>query len=129
MEPVLEDPATVGGQPGAPADLEGADLAVAQPPVALQLLALPPDGRQPPQVPSPGAAHRTGPGSVAGQLGHDDLADGQDEHLGNHPDEVERAVALEHGEELMAALQLLERHRSGPRLVIVAPDQRRVDTT
>ncbi len=108
VEPVLEDPAAIGGQPGAAGDLELADLLVGQAAVALQDLPLAPDHRQATEVPAPGAHHRPGPGPVAGHLGHDDLADRQHQHLGKDPDEVERAVALEDGQQLVAALELLE---------------------
>ena len=127
VEPVLEDPPAVGGQPGAAAHLEQPDLLVAQPAVALELLALAADGPQATEVPPPGPDHRPGPGPVAGQLGHDDLAHGQHEDLGHHPDQVERAVALEHGQELVAALELLEGHRVAGSSGILATDQGLVD--
>ena len=63
------------------------------------------------EVPTPRPDHGPGPGPVAGQLGHDDLAHRQHEDLGHHPDQVERAVALEHGQQLVPALELLQGHR------------------
>ena len=53
-----------------------------------ELLALGPDDVEPTQVPAPGQDHSPGPGPISGQLGHDDLADGQHGDLGHDPQQV-----------------------------------------
>ncbi len=118
VEPVLEHPSAVGGEPGAASDLEQADLLVAESSVALQFLALAADHGEVAQIPPPGPDYRPGPGPVAGQLRHDDLAEGQHEDLRHHPEQMEAAVALEHGQELVTTLQFLEGHRWLGRLVL-----------
>ena len=94
----------------------------------MQLLALAPEHGEPSEIPPPGPGDRPGPGPIAAQLGDDDLAGGQDEHLGDHSEQMEGAVALEDGEELVAPLQLLEGDRM--RAVVLpfpGADQRRID--
>ena len=101
-----------------PLDLQPADLAVADRPLALHL----PPG--PPQLARMGArpgARPQGGGRIGGPPGHQlgqGLADGEEQGLGQDPDQVEPAVADEHGADAMGVLQAA---RPAPRLRAVHP--------
>ncbi len=112
VEPELEDPTEVGREPGAPPDLEEADLLVADPPLGLEGRPSGPGGAHPGEVPAPRPHHGPGPRPVARQLGHHDLAHRQEEDLGHDAPQVAAGVAGEHGQQLVAALEFLEGHRS-----------------
>jgi len=112
VEPVLEHPAAVGGQPGTPPDLEQSDLLVTDLPLRLQCRTSGPGHRQVRQVPAPRPDHGPRPGAVAGQLRHQQLAHRQEEDLGYHAEQLTPGVAAEHGQQLVAALQFLERDRA-----------------
>ncbi len=86
-----------------------------------------PDRPETAQVPAPGPCDGPRPHPVAGQLGHHDLPEGEQEHLRHHSEQVHASVALEHGEELVAALQLLEGDRVASHLTLGGTEQRRFD--
>ena len=108
---VLEHAPGMRGEPGAAADLQQADLLVAESPQPAQLRALPAHRTETTEVPPPGPDDRPGPVAAACQLRDDHLCQREDDHLGHHPQQVEPSVALEHREQLVAALELLQRDR------------------
>ena len=67
-----------------------------------------------PHVPSPRSSHGAGPVPVAGQQRHEELAQGQQGRLREHADEAQTRVVLEHGTQLVAPLQHLQRDRVSP---------------
>lgn len=127
-EAELEDPAQVGGEPGASPDLLAAEVAVGQTPPGPQFGPGGPEGTESGQVPPPGPDHRPGPEPVAGQFGHHHLGRGQQEDLREDPPEVGPPVARPHGQELVAALELLEGDRV-PGAGCLAEERREISAT
>ena len=103
----MGEAAEVARQPRAAAHLQPAHLGVGEEAVFGQLAPQQRDLGQPPDVPAPGARDGPDPVAVAGQHGDDDLAEGQQRRLRQHPHEAEPGVALEHGPQLVAPLQHL----------------------
>ncbi len=108
VEAVLEHATSVGREPGAASHLQLPHLGVTEPTLGTQLGAPCPQRRKAPQIPPPCPGHGNGPSAVAGKPGHDDLAGGKGGDLGQDPQQVEASVALEGGQQLVAALQLLQ---------------------
>ena len=121
----MGEPAQVAREACAAAHLHLADLGVGEEPVLRQCA---PEQRklgQPPEVPGPGPAHGTHPVPVAGEEGDEHFAQGQQRRLGQDPHEGEPRVALEHGAQLMAALQHL--HGDGVAWVALDRDRQRLE--
>ena len=108
VEPLMGQAGEVGGEPGAAPQLEAAHLLVGEDPVGPHLGPQPAELAQTAQVPSPRRRHRPGPDPVAHGQGHHHLPGGEQQRLRQDPDEVERAVALQDGPELVPALQRLQ---------------------
>ncbi len=127
IEALVGEAADVAGEARAPPHLQPADLGVGEETVLRQLAPQHGELAQPAEVPAPGAGDRPNAVAVAGEHGHDDLAETQEHGLRQHPEEVDRGVALEHGPQLVPPLQRLHGDRR-PTLGLAA-DRERLEPT
>ena len=110
IEALVGEAAEVAREPGTSPHLEPAHLGIGEEPVLRQLAPQHRQLGQPPEVPAPGPADGPGPVAIAGEPGDEELTDGQQRRLGQHPQQTEPRVALEHGPQLVAPLQRLHGH-------------------
>ena len=94
-------------QARAAAQLEAPYLRIREQAVLGQLATQQRDLRQAAGVPVPGAHHRPCPFTLTGQERDEHLAQREQGSLREHPEEVDAGVVLEHGTQLVAALQRL----------------------
>ena len=111
LEALVREPAEIARQASAAAHLQPAHLGVGEQAVLGQLAPQDGDLPAPVRVPAPRSGDRPRPVAVAGQHGDEDLTQGQQRRLRQHPHQVDTGVALEHGPQLVTALQHLHGDR------------------
>src|ERR1035437_2909418 len=81
----LEYPADIRRQSRTPRHPQQAYLLIADLPLRLNFFSLPPSDSQVMKIPTPRIQHSTGPRAIPRHRGHDELAKGQQDDLGDHP--------------------------------------------
>ena len=111
LEALMRQAAEVAREPRAPPHLQAAHLGVGKEAMLGEPTAQ--DGQlgQPAEVPTPGAGDGPGPVAVTGQDGDEELAEGEQRRLGQHPEQCEPRVALEDDPQLVPPLQRLQGDR------------------
>ena len=94
----------VVGEADAAPHLEAANLTVGHVADAVHRLAQGPQPVEVAHVPEPGRHQLAGLAEAAGEQGDDGLHQGDDHGLGNHPQQGQQRVALEHGAQVVAGL-------------------------
>ena len=110
IEPLVREPRQVVREAGAAPQLQAPHLGIGEQPVRGHLAAQAVQLREVAGVPPPCAGDRPQPPAVAGEHRHQQLAQGQERRLGQHPDQMEPRVALQHDTQLVAALEPLQCH-------------------
>ena len=120
IEALVGEPAQVARKARAPAQLQPPDLGVWEHAAFGQLAPEQRDLAAPVSVPPPRPQHGAGSVRVSGQERDHHLSEGQQRSLWQHADEGQARIALEHGTELVSALQRLQ---GGGVAAVVLPAQ------